>query len=68
MSNPLKRVKLNKIFYFYYLFFKPNLKKSVIQILNRWLFTFWAVFKQLGFNFILRPSFFWGGGHLEAKL
>ncbi len=27
MSNPLRKVKLNKIFYFYYLFFKPNLKK-----------------------------------------
>lgn len=30
MSNPLKRVKLNKIFYFYYFVFKPNLKKGVL--------------------------------------
>ncbi len=31
MSNPLRKVKLNKIFYFYYLFFKPNLKRGVLQ-------------------------------------
>ncbi len=62
MSNPLRKVKLNKIFYF---IFKPNLKKGCSIILNRLFFCF--VFKQPGFNFTLCLSFF-GGVHLEAKL
>ncbi len=38
MSNPLKRVKLNKIFYFYYFIFKFNLKKGCSIILARLFF------------------------------
>ncbi len=30
MSNPLRKVKLNKIFYSYYFIFKFNLKKDVV--------------------------------------
>lgn len=30
MSNPLRKVKLNKIFIFIMFIFKPNLKKGVL--------------------------------------
>ncbi len=60
MSNPLRKVKLNKIFIFIMFIFKFNLKKVFYNFVL-FVLCLTVVFKQLGFNFILRPSFFGGG-------